>query len=148
MVGIAEFLNTPLGECPKLVKPRLAFALATALEFDVYLFDGSLAPVDKEFKEKAAEIVANRMLGRGYVLASAAPPEAEKNCDSVYVLESGQASFFADAKEGVEHFKQLLAAEKQKQVLEKGKEKGETDDDEADAIGDIDLTAAAIVDEL
>jgi capsular polysaccharide transport system ATP-binding protein len=147
MVDIGEFLNTPIAKCPKFVKPRLAFALGIGMEFDVYLFDGAFPPVDKEFKQKASEIIAGRTQGRGFVLASAAPSEAEKSCDSVYVLESQQARFFANAKEGLEYFKQLLAAEKQKQVVEEGK-KAEADQDEADTVGDMDIMVAAIADEL
>jgi len=149
MVDIAEFLDRPLQTCPRFVRPRLALALGIALEFDMYLFDGALAAADKPFKEKAAEIVAGRVAGRGYVLASAAPGEVEQNCDSVYILEAGQATYFADAKAGTEYFKKLLAAEKQKQRLAEQEAKQSTEnDDEDEGPGDIDLVAAGIADEI
>jgi capsular polysaccharide transport system ATP-binding protein len=149
MIEIAEFLDRPLQICPKFVKPRLALALGIALEFDMYLFDGSLAAADKPFKAKAAEIVAGRVAGRGYVLASAVPAEVEQNCDSVYVLEAGRGAYFADAKEGTEYFKKLLAAEKQKQQLtEQEAKRSDDSDDEDSAPGDMDVLAAAIVDEV
>jgi capsular polysaccharide transport system ATP-binding protein len=150
MMDITAFLECPLEKCPRFVKPRLALALGIALEFDMYLFDGTLAAADKPFKEKAAEIVAGRVAGRGYVLASAAPAEVEKNCGSVYVLEAGRAAYFADAKEGTEYFKTLLAAEKQKRQLadQEAKRSVDNDDDEDAAPGDMDVLAAAIADEV
>ncbi|HEY6578828.1 MAG TPA: ATP-binding cassette domain-containing protein [Rhizomicrobium sp.] len=148
MAALAEFLNTPLKKCPKFVKPRLALALGIGLDFDIYLFDGSFAPADKEFKEQAAQIVAERMQGRGFVLATGAAAEVEKNCDSVYILESGQVKYFADAKEGVEYFKQLLAAEKEKQAAAVEKGAADAGEGEDEGLGDIDMLGAAIADEL
>ncbi|MGH6878484.1 MAG: hypothetical protein ACREHV_14075, partial [Rhizomicrobium sp.] len=143
------FLNTPLKKCPKFVKPRLAFALGVGMEFDTYLFDGSLAPTDKEFKEQAAEIATAKMAGRTYILATGGPAEAERSCDSVYVLERGQATWFADTNEGVEHFKQLLAAEKQKRLsAEEASKRATEDDEESEGPGDLDVLASAIADEV
>ncbi len=81
MVEVQEHLNVPLNKCPPFVKTRLALGLGIGLDFDIYLFDGAFAPVDKPFKEQAAKIVAGRMEGRGYVLASSVPAEVEQNCD-------------------------------------------------------------------
>jgi capsular polysaccharide transport system ATP-binding protein len=144
-VGLEEFLNTRLQKCPKFAKSRLALALGVGLDFDLYLFDGSLAPADKPFKEQAMELVMARMAGRGYVLATAVPAEAEGNCDSVYVLEAGRASYFAETKMGVEYFKQLLEAEKQKQSSRKERIRAE-DDEEEESLGDIDVLGSVIAD--
>jgi capsular polysaccharide transport system ATP-binding protein len=148
LVGIEAFLNLPLQKCPKFVKPRLALALGIGLEFDTYLFDGQLAPADKPFKEKAAEVVTARMAGHGYVLATSVPDEADKHCDTVYVLESGRAKYFTDKQQGIEYFKELLAAEKQKQAGEKNEKRTEEEDEDAEVIGDIDVIGSAIADEL
>jgi len=144
MVEISDFLNVPLHKCPKFVKPRLALAIGIGMEFDIYLFDGVFAAADKEFKKKATEIVAERMATRGYVLATSLPAEVERNCDSAYVLEAGRARYFAQAKEGVEYFKELLAAQKQKQdaggedPIRPGEDEGE------DEAGDIEILGTAI----
>jgi capsular polysaccharide transport system ATP-binding protein len=145
MVELTEFLNTPLSKCPKTVRPRLAFALGVGLDFDLYLFDGSFAPADKPFKEKAAEISTARMAGRGFVVATSVPAEVEKNCESAYVLEAGRATYFARAKDAVEHFKQLLAAENRKEQGEGGKP-GEAAEEEG--LGDVDILGAAVADAL
>jgi capsular polysaccharide transport system ATP-binding protein len=144
MVELTEFLNVPLGKCPRFAKPRLAFALGTGLDFDLYLFDGSFAPADKPFREKAAEISAARTAGRGVVVATSVPAEVEKNCESVYVLEERRATYFADPGEGVEHFKQLLAMEKKKE--KPGAGKTAQDEDEDENLSDVDIMGAAVAD--
>jgi len=148
LADIAEFLNVQLQKCPKFVKPRLAFGLGVGLDFDTYLFDGSLTPCDKDFKARAAEIVGEKLKGCGYVVATANPKEVEKSCDSVYVLEAGQARYFDVMAEGMEYFKQLLAAQKQKAAAEEGAKEAEAGEDEIEGPGDLDIAAAAIVDEI
>ncbi|HEX4160447.1 MAG TPA: ATP-binding cassette domain-containing protein [Rhizomicrobium sp.] len=148
MVGLEEFLNLPMQNCPKFVKGRLALALGIGLEFDTYLFDGSLAPADKSFKEKAVDLVTARMTGRGYVLATSTPAEAEKHCDSIYVLESGKARHFPDKNQGIEYFKKLLEAEKKKLAMEQQAGRIEEDDEDADGVADVDVVGAAVADVL
>lgn len=146
MVELTQFVNTPLGKCPRFARARLAFALGIGLDFDTYLFDGSFAPVDKLFKERAAEISAERTAGRGVVLAANVPAEVEKNCESVYVLEEGRAIYFGEVDQGVEHFKQLLATEKKKNKA--GTKKREEDEDDEEGLGDVDMLGAAVADVL
>lgn len=141
MVQLMEFANRPLKDCPGSVKQRLALALAIGMDFDIYLFDGSLTPVDKEFKKSAAEIVASAMAPRGFVLASKTPGEIEQNCESVYVLADGQLRFFAQTAEGVQYFKNLEAERKERESP------GQADaDEDADSIGsdDVDMIGVAV----
>lgn len=147
-VGIAEYLGYPLKKCPKFVKPRLALALVLGIDFDIYLFDDSLAGADRAYKNEAAELVAERTAGRGYVLATANPSEAEKKCDLVYVLEQGRARYFADAKEGVKRLKELVGAQKMKSPSRRKSRQGEeeNDDVEESPVEDVDVIGAAIAD--
>jgi capsular polysaccharide transport system ATP-binding protein len=147
MMGIGEFLNVPLQKCPKIVKPRLAFGLGVGLDFDVYLFDGALSPSDKNFKPRWAEILAERLNGRGYVVTTANPKEVEENFDSVYVLEAGQVRSFAGVSDGVEYFKELLASQKEREAAAKESKQAEADDED-EGLSDIDVLAAAVVDEV
>jgi len=142
MAELTEFLNTPLSKCPKLVRPRLAYALGIGMDFDLYLFNASFAPADKPFKERAEEISGERTAGRGIVVATSVPAEVEKNCESVYVLEEGRAIYFADTGEGIEHFKQLLATEKKKE--KPGAGRSAEDEDEDEGLGDVDIIGAAV----
>jgi capsular polysaccharide transport system ATP-binding protein len=147
-VELGEFLNKPLSACPRTAKGRLAFALGVGLDFDMYLFDGSFTPVDKPFKEKAAQITAARTAGRGFLIATNMPAEVEQNCESVYVLENGRATYYPRASEGIEHFTQLLAMEKKKQQRQ-GEKPGVEDDGEPleEDVGMIGLAAVSIVED-
>ena len=140
MVELTEFLNVPLGKCPKFARARLGFALGVGIDFDMYLFDGSFAPTDKPFKEKAAEISAARVADRGFIVATSVPVEVEDRCDSVYVLEEGRATYFAQPEEGIEHFKELLAIEKKKQ---RDAHKGEAEDEGDVELDDLGMTGIA-----
>ncbi|MGH6888531.1 MAG: hypothetical protein ACREHF_04950 [Rhizomicrobium sp.] len=144
-MGLDEYLGVPLKSCPNFVKPRLALAVGVAIDFDIYLFDGSLAGTDKTFKTEAAQFVAERTVGRGYVLATANPNEAEKRCDSAYVLDAGRARYFADAEEAVNCLKEMIAAQKAKAAARQEKRPSE-DDGEAELLGDVDMVAAAVAD--
>lgn len=141
LVDLGEFLNTPLSKCPKTAKARLAFAIGVGIDFDLYLFDGSFGPADKPFKEKAVEISAARTAGRAVVVATGVPAEVEQNCESVYVLEQGRATYFAETRQGVEHFKQLLALEKKQ---DKGAGKRDLGDEEEEGLGDVDILGSAV----
>ena len=143
MVELSDFVNTPLAECPKHCRGRLAFAIGIALDFDIYLFEGAFAPVDKPFKEKGAELAAERTEGRGVVVATSLPAEVERNCESVYVLEGGHATYFSQAEEGVQYFKKTVAAENKKQKAD-----GRTSEEEEEDVGmgDIDILGAAVAD--
>jgi capsular polysaccharide transport system ATP-binding protein len=146
MVGIEAFLNVPVQKCPKFVKPRLALALGIGLEFDTYLFDGTLAAADKDFKEQAIELVTKRMAGRGFILATNSSEEVEKYCESIFVLDAGKARYFNDKSEGIEYFKTILKAEKQKRPSGKGARQLEDENEDSDGIGDIDVVGSAIMD--
>lgn len=145
--GLDQYLAVPLRNCPAFVKPRLALALGVGIDVDIYLFDGSLSGTDKEFKTAAAELVAERVAGRGYVLATANPVEAEKKCNSVYVLDSGRARYFADPDEGIECLKDMLAAQKGKPASRSKKEQSEEEGAaDGEFLGDIDMVGAAVAD--
>lgn len=145
--GLDEYLPAPLRGCPTFVKPRLALALALEIDFDIYLFDGSLAGSDKSFKDEAAVLVAERTAGRGYVLATGNPIEADKRCDSIYVLADGRARYFADPEEGIKCLKDMLGTQKAKPASRREKKQvDEEDDADAEMLGDIDMVGAAVAD--
>lgn len=143
MFDFAEFLNVSLKKCPNFVRQRLPLAIPLGIGFDFYLFDKSLVPVDKEFKERAKALVAARTAGCGCVLVTNNPGEVEESFDSVYVLEAGRARYFAETKAGVEYFKGLLKAEKGKLDVPQAA-RGSDEEDDADGIGDMDVIGTAM----
>lgn len=108
LVEISEFLNTRLGDCPRHVKQRLAFALGVGLGFDICLFDQRVSAVDKDFKEKSINIVKSLSPDKAIVVATSNPKEVAEVCDTVFVLESGKLTPFSDIKDAIEHLKALM----------------------------------------
>jgi capsular polysaccharide transport system ATP-binding protein len=109
IVGISEFLNTRLGQCPKHVKTRLTLALGVGLGFDVCLFDERVSAVDKDYRSTAVEIVRSLSPRKAVVVATSMPKEVADLCDTAYVLEEGRLTPFPDVKDAVEHYKALAA---------------------------------------
>jgi capsular polysaccharide transport system ATP-binding protein len=109
LVEITEFLNSRLGECPRHVRPRLAFGLGVGLGFDICLFDERVASMDKEFRPKAIEIVKSLSAEKAIVVATSQHKEVADLCDTVFVLEDGKLTRFPDVKEGIGHYNGLIA---------------------------------------
>jgi len=62
------------------------------------------------------------------------------------VLEQGRATYFAEANQGVEHFKRLLGAEKKKGKADAARR--DEDDDQEEGFSDVDMLGAAVADAL
>lgn len=141
LAQITDFANKPLKDSPGYVRQRLALALPIAMDFEIYLFDGSLTPVDKDFKKTAAEIVSAATASRGFVLATNIPAEVEQNCESVYVLADGALRFFAQAAEGVQYYKEILAEAKEREARGEAESVETVDSEQQD---DIDVIGTAV----
>jgi capsular polysaccharide transport system ATP-binding protein len=141
---IVEFLNVKLQNCPRFVRPRLAFALGIGIDFEMSLFDERVVPRDDDFKEHGTRIVERYKATRGLVVATKTPAEVEAHCDTVYVLEDGRANYFSSVADGVERFKEVVKAgqEKRKGDGAPGPESG--DDGDVGETSDIDMIGAAI----
>jgi capsular polysaccharide transport system ATP-binding protein len=109
LVGISEFLNQRLGQSPKHVRLRLAFALGVGLGFDVCLFDERVAAVDKDYRSAAVEIVKSLSPRKAIVVATSVPKEVADLCDTAYVLEEGRLTPFPDVNAALECLKALKA---------------------------------------
>ncbi len=109
LVEISEFLNKKLNVCPRHVRARLAFALGVGLGFDICLFDERVSAVDKDFKQRAIEIVRSLSPRKAVVVATSSPKEVAGLCQTGYVLEEGRLTPFENIEGAIKHFKALLA---------------------------------------
>jgi ABC-type polysaccharide/polyol phosphate transport system ATPase subunit len=131
---ISEFLNEKLSQCPKFVPSQLAFALGIGLRFEICLFDNRLAPVGKEFKPKALEIIKSLGPQRAIVLATKLPKEGADICDTVFVLENEGVTRFQDAEQGLEHFQAMLSQETSEEQQTVGDEPELVEEEVADDV--------------
>lgn len=141
------YVNLPSSQCPNAIRAQIAFALPLAMDFDLYLFDNTLVPGSKEFKENGKALLAERTANRAVVIATGNEKEIDEKCHGVYVLEDGQARYFSEVQDAVKYFKDLKKAEEEKQKLaiDKGEPEEEIPGPDSEA-GGVDMVGAVVAD--
>lgn len=100
---LGNFIDVPVSTYSSGMQMRLAFAVATALEPDILLFDEWLGVGDVGFIEKAQARLDDVLLrSRGMVLATHSAGLAKTLCNRLLYLQHGQGRFFEDIDEGLE----------------------------------------------
>jgi capsular polysaccharide transport system ATP-binding protein len=128
LAGIESYLNEKLSQCPRFVRSQLAFALSMWFDFDIYLFDDKVISAPKPFQERAEQILAARMPGKGLLLTTSLPALALEYCNTAFVIDGGRAEHYTDMKAALKHFASL-----DKDVsVESEEEEEEEEDDETD----------------
>jgi capsular polysaccharide transport system ATP-binding protein len=113
--GLAKYLNLPYSQCPPQLRGQVTFAAGVSMDFDLYLFDNQAVPPKKGVKEKALEVLRARTEGKAILVATSAPAAVADICETIYVLEQGRVTHFPEAEAGIDHFKELLKAEAERQ---------------------------------
>jgi capsular polysaccharide transport system ATP-binding protein len=128
LAGVESYLNEKLSQCPRFVRAQLAFALSMWFDFDIYLFDDKVISAPKAFQERASQILATRMPGKGLLLTTSLPAVALEYCNTAFVIDGGRAEHYTDMKAALKHFASL-----DKEVsVESEEEEEEEEDDETD----------------
>lgn len=73
-------------------KDRLMFAAALAMDFDLYLIDDALPPIEPEHANNYNFVWQERMRSRRALLATARTSHATNFCGQCAILEAGQLS--------------------------------------------------------
>ena len=132
MAQASAYVNSTSGDTPAGIRFQIAYVLGLAIDFDLYLFDNAAVSGMPGFKGAGKALLAERTAGRAIVVATSQEAEVAKNCQSVYVLASGKAVYFADVQEGIKFFKEYKKSEEEKQ-----KQASEEDDFEKGTATDI-----------
>jgi capsular polysaccharide transport system ATP-binding protein len=117
------------GGVPKDVKARFAFGLGVCLPFDIYLFD-SADIGDKNYRERAQEIISDLGHAYGIILATSRGEAALQHCDRGYVLDAGTITYYEDIEAAVAHLERLA----EPAVIEAGEDAGEEQYEDVDDI--------------
>lgn len=92
LADIGEFIDQPMMYYSSGMKARLGFSISYFIETDVLLLDEALAPGDAAFKEKAAELIKEKIQSRcTVVMATHSTANIEDLCDRVIHLEKGRS---------------------------------------------------------
>ena len=90
------------------MRSRLGFGCSMGIHFDTYLIDEVTAVGDGAFRAKSESIFQDRLRHSGALFVSHNVEEVRRLCDSVVVLENGEANHYFNVDKGIErHLKNL-----------------------------------------
>ncbi len=102
---IRKFLDLPLKNYSSGMQVRLAFAIASQVEADIYLLDEVLAVGDLNFQQKCFDSLAKiKSQGKTVIFVSHDLKKIEKICDLVFLLCDGEIADKGDAEEVIHKY--------------------------------------------
>lgn len=103
---LEDYMEMKLKNFSSGMQMRLAFAIASSANADVYLCDEILAVGDREFQKKCLKVFEDlKNQGKTIVLVSHDLDLVEKFCDRAVLLEKGKVVKDGKASEVIEHYK-------------------------------------------
>ena len=110
--AIGKFMDEPMTNYSAGMRARLTFGTSMAIPFDYYLIDEVIGVGDKAFRERCAEVLAERRREATVLLVSHSSALLRQFCDIGGVLSDGTVTFFDTLEEAIERHD-----ENQKQLL-------------------------------
>ena len=102
-----ELVDMPVNMLPKSIRQRLNYALAYAIPFDFYLFDGAIGGRKGEFGERCQTAFEMRSREAGVILTTSSPKLAERFDGLAGILHQGRVHFFPTVEQALSVFKSL-----------------------------------------
>ncbi len=92
LADIGDFIDEPIKHYSDGMRSRLGFSIAYYVDTDVMLIDEALAAGDQAFKEKASDLIKEKIKSdHTVILVSHAIPTIEELCDRVIQIENGSS---------------------------------------------------------
>jgi capsular polysaccharide transport system ATP-binding protein len=85
------------------MRSRLSFGVSMGIPFDTYLVDEVTSVGDMAFRDKSQALFLERMETAGAFMVSHNTEQLRAMCDVGVVLEGGQAVYYEDLDEAIEH---------------------------------------------
>ena len=101
LAELGSYVDRPIKDYPKGMKPRLVFGLTMALDFDYYVIDEVLAAGDSVFREKCNQVLAEKLRSARVIVASRNLGLVRKLADCAVVLRDGLLFGFDDLEDGI-----------------------------------------------
>ncbi len=87
---LESFLDTPIGMYSSGMRARLAFAVAIAVDPDIFIIDEGLAVGDAYFKQKCYDFLLSKRSKMAMVFVSNNQDKIMNLCSRIIVLENGE----------------------------------------------------------
>jgi lipopolysaccharide transport system ATP-binding protein len=104
---IGEFIDSPVQSYSSGMKVRLGFAVAVALQPDIFLIDEVLAVGDTAFKVRCYNRIRDLLPGAAVIFVSHSMQEIARICSRALVLKSGNTYFSGSKTEGIYAYEKL-----------------------------------------
>lgn len=109
MFGFADFINTPVKYYSSGMYMRLAFAIITNIEADIYLFDEILSVGDLGFQSKVIkELEKLKNNGATILIVTHMPMSIYQICNKMVLINLGQIDFEGTPNKATLLFKEIL----------------------------------------
>lgn len=121
---IRDFIDMPIKNYSSGMQVRLAFAITTVIDSDIYLMDEVLAVGDSNFQSKCLEEFNKyRDLGKTVVLVTHDIGTVQRYCDRAMLLRNGKVEMTGDSEKVVNEYiyQNMSDEEKRKKTWEENK---------------------------
>jgi capsular polysaccharide transport system ATP-binding protein len=102
--GLGRKIYETLGTYTPKEKDRLMFALALALDFDVYLIDEAAPAIDPPYESAFTQAWQECMKARRMIVATCQPPKLNEQFAHAWLLEAGRLSSMMTPQEARQAF--------------------------------------------
>lgn len=106
---LGKFFDMPVRAYSSGMRARLGFGLSITFEFDYYLIDELTSVGDAIFRKKANAAFEQIREKASLIFVAHNLKTLEKSCDSALFLRNGEATYYADIKEGIKVYKKFIA---------------------------------------
>lgn len=104
---LGKFFDLPMKTYSAGMRGRVSFGLSLAFDFDYYLVDEGMATGDPIFRKKAQAMFKDKIRNANLILVSHNVRDIQDLCNTVVVLEGGQATLYEDVKEGLSVYQNM-----------------------------------------
>lgn len=112
---IGDFIKQPVKTYSSGMAVRLAFAVQTVVDPDIFIVDEALAVGDEKFQRKCfARLEELKARGTSILFVSHSAPSVKELCDKALLLNEGQRLLYGDASEVVKSYQRLIYAPAEK----------------------------------
>ena len=105
---LGEYFDEPLRTYSSGMSSRLGFGVSIALEFDVYLIDEGFSAGDARFSARCQTAFKERLKNSRMFITSHSTEVLLTYCDIGAILHQGKLLYFADIKEAVERYNDIV----------------------------------------
>ena len=106
---LKDFINSPIKKYSSGMQIKLAFAISSYLDGDIFILDEVLAFADDRFKKKCFQRIMNRSLKekKTIIIVSHDIKHIASFCNKIIYLENGNLKMFGDANKIIEEYKKI-----------------------------------------